>query len=260
MKFEPLTTEQICALVAGIQSGDTASMETLYRIVMRLRYWFGAKIGWDDADDLLHEAYVDAVRQIRRGDLNEPERFMGYLRSITSRKMLACIQERVEERDGMRKRELFGEVQLYQHATPQDIEAEALEHEQRRIALAALAKLRKVDREILTRAYLDGETKDQTCERMSLTETQYRLLKSRALARIVAMVHPGRSRQHGQGRGRIARLYRVGNREMPLRAWARETGISHGWLCKCSHRMSAKRFAAYLEARMSEKAAQRAAA
>jgi len=39
------------------------------------------------------------------------------------------------------------------------------------------------DREILTRFYLDEQTQEQICEDMNLTETQFRLLKSRAKAR-----------------------------------------------------------------------------
>lgn len=39
------------------------------------------------------------------------------------------------------------------------------------------------DREILTRFYLYEQSQDQICLEMALTETQFRLLKSRAKAR-----------------------------------------------------------------------------
>lgn len=39
------------------------------------------------------------------------------------------------------------------------------------------------DREILTRFYLHEQTQQQICDEMNLTETQFRLLKSRAKAR-----------------------------------------------------------------------------
>ena len=39
------------------------------------------------------------------------------------------------------------------------------------------------DREILTRFYLREQSQEQICEDMNLTETQFRLLKSRAKAR-----------------------------------------------------------------------------
>jgi RNA polymerase sigma-70 factor (ECF subfamily) len=46
-----------------------------------------------------------------------------------------------------------------------------------------LAKLSERDREILTRFYLHEESQEQICGEMNLTETQFRLLKSRAKAR-----------------------------------------------------------------------------
>jgi len=46
-----------------------------------------------------------------------------------------------------------------------------------------LAELSDRDREILTRFYVDEQGQDQICSEMALTETQFRLLKSRAKAR-----------------------------------------------------------------------------
>ena len=46
-----------------------------------------------------------------------------------------------------------------------------------------LQQLSERDREILTRFYLHEETQEEICQDMSLTETQFRLLKSRAKAR-----------------------------------------------------------------------------
>jgi DNA-directed RNA polymerase specialized sigma subunit len=46
-----------------------------------------------------------------------------------------------------------------------------------------LGKLADRDKEILTRFYVDEQTPDQICSEMGLTETQYRLMKSRAKTR-----------------------------------------------------------------------------
>ena len=46
-----------------------------------------------------------------------------------------------------------------------------------------LGELSERDREILTRFYLLEQSQDQICSEMALTETQFRLLKSRAKAR-----------------------------------------------------------------------------
>jgi len=46
-----------------------------------------------------------------------------------------------------------------------------------------LTELGDRDREILTRFYLYEQSQDQICSEMRLTETQFRLLKSRAKSR-----------------------------------------------------------------------------
>jgi RNA polymerase sigma-70 factor (ECF subfamily) len=46
-----------------------------------------------------------------------------------------------------------------------------------------LGELSQRDREILTRFYLLEQSQDQICSEMALSETQFRLLKSRAKAR-----------------------------------------------------------------------------
>jgi RNA polymerase sigma-70 factor (ECF subfamily) len=59
---------------------------------------------------------------------------------------------------------------------------------------AVLRDLSRRDREILTRFYLLEQPQEQICTDMNLTETQFRLLKSRAKARFGEM-----------GRRRLAR-------------------------------------------------------
>jgi len=46
-----------------------------------------------------------------------------------------------------------------------------------------LSELSSRDREILTRFYLHEESQEEICIEMTLTETQFRLLKSRAKSR-----------------------------------------------------------------------------
>ena len=46
-----------------------------------------------------------------------------------------------------------------------------------------LQKVSRRDREILIRYYLLEQTQEEICSEMNLTETQFRLLKSRAKAR-----------------------------------------------------------------------------
>lgn len=61
---------------------------------------------------------------------------------------------------------------------------------------AALNGLAVRDREILMRFYLDEQSQDQICAEMGLTETQFRLLKSRAKARFGELGRKALTRRH----------------------------------------------------------------
>jgi DNA-directed RNA polymerase specialized sigma24 family protein len=49
--------------------------------------------------------------------------------------------------------------------------------------MEVMRELSERGRDILTRFYLHGQSQEQICDEMNLTETQFRLLKSRAKAR-----------------------------------------------------------------------------
>ena len=62
-------------------------------------------------------------------------------------------------------------------------EEAAIFHQRNDLIRRVLAELSDRDQEILTRFYLQEQGQDQICDEMSLSETQFRLLKSRAKAR-----------------------------------------------------------------------------
>jgi len=64
-----------------------------------------------------------------------------------------------------------------------DPEETAIHQQHEQIAKRVLNSISKRDREILTRFYLLEQSQEQICDQMNLTETQFRLLKSRAKAR-----------------------------------------------------------------------------
>jgi RNA polymerase sigma factor (sigma-70 family) len=59
----------------------------------------------------------------------------------------------------------------------------AIFHQRNELIQKVLRELGMRDREILTRFYLQEESQEQICVEMRLSETQFRLLKSRAKAR-----------------------------------------------------------------------------
>lgn len=167
-------------LVARIRVGDDDAMTELYQIFARgIRFHLCRQLGSQELDDKVHDTFLIVVQAIRRGDLREPDRLMGFVRTIVRRQIAAYIEEAVHRRRELA--DIDGGVRLIDHArTP---EQSAMDHQRRDIVAAILRKMNHRDREILARFYLLEQTQGQICEEMSLTETQFRLLKSRAKGR-----------------------------------------------------------------------------
>src|SRR2546426_6582513 len=66
----------------------------------------------------------------------------------------------------------------------------ALAKERKALVEAALSALSAPDREILTRFFLYEQSQDEICAELKLTDTQFRLLKSRAKARFGKLGQP----------------------------------------------------------------------
>jgi RNA polymerase sigma factor (sigma-70 family) len=104
---------------------------------------------------------------------------MGFVRTIVRRQVAAHIDKVVHSR--REQAELDSSARI---ADPRGNPEEAAIFRQRTELLKrVLGELSDRDREILTRFYLDEQSQDQICTEMALTETQFRLLKSRAKAR-----------------------------------------------------------------------------
>ena len=71
-------------------------------------------------------------------------------------------------------------------------------------ARPVLDRLGEKDREILTRFFVQAQSQDQICAEMSLTETQFRLLKSRAKERFGQVGRRDLSQQQPQSGQTIA--------------------------------------------------------
>jgi len=167
-------------LVHKIKLNDTAGLEELYRVFTRgIRFYLCRQLGPQDLDDRVHDTFLTVAQAIQRGDLREPERLMGYVRTIVRRKVAAQIEENVHSR----KHEIDLDWGLAVRDAASNPEQNAIQSQNEDIARRVLKSIAPRDREILIRFYLEEQSAEQICEEMSLTETQFRLLKSRAKAR-----------------------------------------------------------------------------
>ncbi len=168
------------ALVAGVKCGDRESMEALYASFTRgVRYYFCKHLGPADLDDHVHDAYLTVIQAIRTGVLREPEALMGFVKTIIRRQVAAGIGVAIHSR---RERVEF-EVGAFVMDERQNPEQEAIDRQNAQLMVQVLQEIAPRDREILTRFYPLGQSQEDICDSMQLTETQFRLLKSRAKAR-----------------------------------------------------------------------------
>jgi RNA polymerase sigma factor (sigma-70 family) len=167
-------------LVDRIRTGESDGMTELYQLFSKgIRFYLCRQLGPQELDDKIHDTFVVVVLAIRRGELREPERLMGFVRTIVRRQVAAHIDKVVHSR--REQIELDSNVRV---ADPRDNpEQSAIFRQRTELIQQVLGELAGRDREILTRFYLLEQSQDQICSEMDLTETQFRLLKSRAKAR-----------------------------------------------------------------------------
>ncbi len=167
-------------LVARIQAGDSLALEELYRIFARgIKYQICRQLGAQDLDDKVHDCFLIVVEAIRRGELREPDRLMGFVRTVVRRQIAAYIETVIQNRKQITELETGRIVADF----GRDPENSIMDREEEELAYRVLKGVSRRDREILIRFYLREEPQEVICEKMNLTDTQFRLLKSRAKAR-----------------------------------------------------------------------------
>jgi RNA polymerase sigma factor (sigma-70 family) len=155
-------------------------MEDLYSVFSKgIRFHLYRQFGPQDLDDKVHDAFLLITQAIRRGDVREPERLMGYVRTVIRRQVAAHIQNAIDMRRNYTELDLVN--------PPRDLrpnpEHSVIERQNMEVAMRLLNGIPKRDREVLIRFYLREQPPSEICADLGLTETQFRLIKSRAKAR-----------------------------------------------------------------------------
>jgi DNA-directed RNA polymerase specialized sigma24 family protein len=173
------------ATVERIRAGDSEAQKILYQNLMSgARLFLQRRLGIQDVDDRLHDLFVIIVDAIRRGELREPERLMGFVRTVLVRRVAFEISKIV------RARELSVDLDSAPGLTTADPtpEQEAAHRQTVTLVMRVLGKMRKREYEVLTRFYLREQPPERIRLDLGLTENQFNLLKSRAKARLSQLV------------------------------------------------------------------------
>lgn len=174
------------------------SGEEIYGLVRGERWRLLRDLGPEDWEDALHDAWVVAAGALARTDID-----IGcpaaYVKGIVAMLVRMTIRTRIHHRASLQPEDLNPEGWWAADAAPGP-EALAIAAECERRARIVLGAMPGKDREIVERFYLLGQDAETIKSEMGLTETQFRLRKSRARHMAMRMYKSGR----GPGRKRLA--------------------------------------------------------
>ena len=176
--LKQLDTENLTELIV---SGNQQAEEELVR---RYRQGLSAIIyqivkNRSATEDLSQEAFTIALEKIRRGDVRDPERLSGFICGVA--RNLAINFVRKSRQSAIQ--EDIGEAEDIPDTAPGPLE-KLLEKEKGEIARQVINELKsKRDREVLIRYYITEEDKDEICDDLGLTRTQFNHIIFRAVQR-----------------------------------------------------------------------------
>jgi len=181
------------AVVQQIRDGDPAGEEALYRnLASGARLFFRRRLRIEDVDDRVHDLFVIIVETIRRGELREPERLMGFVRTVLHRQLNVEIARMIRVRETSIDLNSAGDLKN-RGPTPEE---KVASEEKVALMKRALRSMSHRDFEVLTRFYLHEQPAEGIRKDMGLTGTQFDLLKTRAKAKLVESIKRTMSRNH----------------------------------------------------------------
>jgi RNA polymerase sigma-70 factor, ECF subfamily len=181
-------------LVERVRSGESEALEELYALFSKgIRFYLCRQLGAQDLDDKVHDVFLIITQAIQSGELREPERLMGYVRTVVRRQVAAHIDHAVQAR----RHQTSLDSGIVLRDNDADPERKAIIRQSLSVAMKILNSIPTRDREILIRFYLKEQSPSEICRDMDLTETQFRLIKSRAKARFGELGKARLSRRSG---------------------------------------------------------------
>lgn len=192
MPKSKISDEVLTALVDRVQAGDGEAITQLYVKMRRYaQYWIVRHIGPQDYEDLLHDTFLIVLRAVKAGELRHQRALMSFTRTVVQRGIAQRIGALVKARKEWDIDTCFnydGSTISSEFHSKQNPEVESYFGEKATIMAEELTKLSVKDQEILRRFYLDGQPWRQICIAMDLTDTTFRLHKSRAKMRLEKLV------------------------------------------------------------------------
>ena len=183
VESSPEAVPTFAEVVENVRNGHPEGLDQLYKIFRLLSASLRRQIGFQDFDDRIHDVFIVVAEAIREGKLREPVALSSYIYGVA--RLLLCSKIGMRTRHERLSGSLRHWVAIHRHNdSPEEVLAA---RERIQIMRRMLGTLSSREREILTRFYLQEQPKEQICEELNLTDTQFRLSKSRAKQRLSRM-------------------------------------------------------------------------
>lgn len=176
------TTLNTPEFLEAVKARNDQAEVMLYDLVMRFRYHAFKYVTEDDTPDVLHDAYMFVRRAIQKGQIDQPAALHGFIATVVRRRFLLTIGTYIKARarnPSLTEYPFLSEL-IADQKPASTIEEEQNLETQREMLRNVLQMLCPRDREIVERFYLKGQDHEQIRREMGLTQTQFRLFKSRS--------------------------------------------------------------------------------
>ena len=173
------------ALEQGIRENNGAAVQQFYDVFNGgFRYFIRRQLGLSDLEDSVHDCVLAIITAVRRGDVRQPERFVGFVNTIVRRHIAQKIAERISRRSEFDIES--ASPLIFRGPSP---EARAITTEARTIARLAMDSLSNRDRDILCRFYLLDQTEGQIRQELNLSFHVFKNIKHRAKNKFAEQWH-----------------------------------------------------------------------
>jgi RNA polymerase sigma-70 factor (ECF subfamily) len=164
-------------LLNRVKQNEAGASEELYALTSKgMLFFLRRQMPVHVAEERMHDAFVIVLKAIRDGRIQNAKAFPGYVMTVTKRQYFDHVRRSVSAP------ECGDEFVVDNLPSKVNDNPDSLLDAKRRSTLVAevLRSMSPERTEILTRFYILEQSHEQICNEMKLTDTQYRLLKSRA--------------------------------------------------------------------------------
>ena len=185
--FEEVSIPDSETLVSRLETGDPNGMLELYALLWKtVGPLLHRSLGPVAALDQLHEIFIIVTTAVRQGRLRNRVCLVGFIRTVARRQVVDDVLQRSRSRRNAGI-ELSDSMGLLLSEDDRGPEVNLRRAEERQAAINAMKELAPDERNLLYRFYVLEHSKEQILADTQLTETQFRLAKSRAKARLVKL-------------------------------------------------------------------------